>query len=239
LDDVTIAEMVRNGTMNAEMAAVIWAAVDEQVSFLTAAIPRFAGKTTTSEAALALRRPGVPLHRIDGSKAQTDRLARDRLGGYLVVAEFEQAPMPGYIWGEPVRRVFDTLSAGYSLQAVLHAGSVSEAIGEVAHGNEIPDEQVAAFKLVLYIERFGGYGNFWRRLVDLYELKGVENGRPIGHSLFRWQAEGDRFEQLAEPEQWGTGRDELKRRAEVFATLAKENRTSSADVRSALEAFRA
>jgi hypothetical protein len=239
MDDVTLAEMVRNGTMSAEMAAVIWAAVDEQVSFLTAAIPRFAGKTTTSEAALALRRPDVPLHRIDGSRAQTDRLAQERLGGYLVVAEFEQAPMPGYIWGEPVRRVFDTLSAGYSLQAVLHAGSVAEAISEVAHGNGVPDEQVAAFKLVLYIERFGTYGNFWRRLSDLYELKGVENGRPVGQSLFRWQAEGDRFERLAEPEQWGRDREDLKRRAEVFATLAKEDRTSSADVRSAMEAFRA
>jgi hypothetical protein len=239
MDDVTIAEMVRNGTMSAEMAGVIWAAVEEQVSFLTAAIPRFAGKTTTSEAALALRRPGVPLHRIDGSRAQTDRLAQERLGGYLVVAEFEQAPMPGYIWGEPVRRVFNTLGAGYSLQAVLHAGSVAEAISEVAHGNNVPDEQVAAFKLVPYIERFGSYGNFTRRLVDLYELTGVEDGKPVGQSLFRWNADGDRFEQLAEPSQWGHDREVLKRRAEVFATLAKENRTSSADVQSAIEAFRA
>jgi hypothetical protein len=225
--------------MSAEMAAVIWSAVDEQVSFLTAAIPRFAGKTTTSEAALALRKPGVPLHRIDGSRAQTDRLAQERLGGYLVVAEFEQAPMPGYIWGEPVRRVFETLDAGYSLQAVLHAGSVAEAISEVAHGNGVPDAQVAAFKLVLYIERFGTYGNFTRRLSDLYELTGVENGRPVGRSLFRWQADGDRFEQLAEPQQWGKGSADLKRRAAVFAELAKEDRTSSAGVRSALEAFRA
>jgi hypothetical protein len=238
MDDVTIAEMVRNGTMSAEMAAVIWAAVDDQVSFLTAAIPRFAGKTTTSEAALALRPAGVPLHRIDGSRAQTERLAQERLGGYLVVAEFEQAPMPGYIWGEPVRRVFNTLDAGYSLQAVLHAGSVAEAISEVTHGNGVPDVQVAAFKLVLYIERFGAYGSFTRRLSDLFELKGVENGRPVGQSLFRWQAEGDRFEQLAEPSQWGNGTDDLKRRAEVFAALAKENRTSSADVRSAIDAFR-
>jgi hypothetical protein len=147
--------------------------------------------------------------------------------------------MPGYIWGEPVRRVFDTLEAGYSLQAVLHAGSVAEAISEVAHGNGVPDAQVAAFKLVLYIERFGSYGNFWRRLSNLYELTGVENGRPIGQSLFRWQAEGDQFEQLAEPSQWSKGSADLKRRSEVFATLAKENRTLSEDVRSALESFRA
>src|SRR2546430_2480398 len=142
MPDVTIAEMVRNGTMNAEMAAVIWAAVDEGVSFLTAAIPRFAGKTTTSNAALALRAPEVPLTWIDGTREQTEALAKERRGGYLAVAEFEQAPMAGYIWGEPVRRVFHTaIEADYSLQAVLHAGSVEEAIEEVVRGNGVTDEQ--------------------------------------------------------------------------------------------------
>src|SRR5262245_45231049 len=128
MPEVTIAEMVRNHTMNAEMAAVIWAAADEGVSFLTAAIPRFAGKTTTSNAGLALRGPAAPLTWIDGTRDQTDALLRERRGGYLAVAEFEQAPMPGYIWGEPVRRVFQTaIEGGYSLQAVLHAGSVEQA----------------------------------------------------------------------------------------------------------------
>ncbi len=54
---ITIAELVRNGTMSAQIAGTLWAAVDEQRSFLTVAIPRFAGKSTLSNAVLALRRP--------------------------------------------------------------------------------------------------------------------------------------------------------------------------------------
>ena len=239
MPEVTIAEMVRNGTMTAEMAAVIWAAVDEKVSFLTAAIPRFAGKTTTSNAALALRRPDVALTWIDGTREQTERLANERRGGYLAVAEFEQAPMPGYIWGEPVRRVFQTaVDAGYSLQGVLHASSVEQAIEEVVRGNGVTDEHCSIFKLVLYIERLGTYGSYSRRLHTLYELDRVEDAKPVGRALFRWRSEDDTFEKLNEPSHWGKGSEDIARRADVFRSLADAGKTAPEDVAYALAEFR-
>src|SRR5712692_2013327 len=90
---LSIAALVANGTMNAEIAAVLWAAVDAQLSFLTVAVPRNAGKSTTSNAVLALRRPEASLHPITGDPAQIDFLKQERLGGYLVVAEFSRGPM--------------------------------------------------------------------------------------------------------------------------------------------------
>src|SRR5437762_2762401 len=151
---LSIAELVRNGTMSAEVAGLLWAAVDAQLSFLTVAVPRNAGKSTTSNAVLALRPPEVPLHDVSGDPAQLDFLKQQRLGGYLVVAEFSRGPMPGYIWGEPVRRVFDTVEAGYSVQSCLHAPSVADAIDQVTRGNGVGDQQAAALKLVAYIEMF-------------------------------------------------------------------------------------
>ena len=238
-DEITLAELVRNGTLNAEMAAVLWAAVDEQVSFLTVAVPRLAGKSTLSNAVLALRPPGVPLHDVAGEPEVMERLKRERLGGYLVVGEFSRASIPGYIWGEPVRRVFDALEAGYSLQTSLHAPGVEAGIQEVTVGNGVSDEHASAFKVVLYIERFGtDMSNFWRRLAEVYEVHKVENGRPIGHPLFRWHEDGDRFEKLSDPHQFGRNREELERRAELMAGLAAEGRTSSSDVAAAADEFR-
>ncbi|HLF78280.1 MAG TPA: hypothetical protein VJB57_12400 [Dehalococcoidia bacterium] len=238
--EVTIPEMVRNGTMSAEMAAVIWAAVDEQVSFLTVAIPRFAGKTTTSNAALALRAPHVPLHWVDGRPAHMEQLKQQRTGGYLAVEEFDRAPMPGYIWGEPVRRVFETVATGgYALQAVLHAHSVEQAVQLVTEGNGVNDEHASVFKLILYIERFGSdYSSFWRRLTNIYEVHKVEGGKPIGHPLFSWNRTADRFEKLMDPHQWAQDRAGLARRAELMSSLANAGRTSSEEVAAALAQFR-
>ncbi len=245
--EITIAELVRNGTMSAEMAATLWAAVDERRSFLTVAIPRFAGKSTTSEAILALRAADVALHRVDGSEEQMERLKRERLGGYLVVGEFSQAPVPGYIWGEPVQRVFETLAAGYSLQAALHAAGVEEAIRVVTEDNGVSDELASAFDLVLYIERFGGPrsgeersgendASYWRRLAHLYELDLVENGAPQGRTLFRWLEDGDQFEAVETPRSFSSER--LGERAAVIAELAASGRTSESDVAEAVATFR-
>jgi hypothetical protein len=238
--EITIAGLVRNGTLNAEMAAVLWAAVDEQKSFLTVAIPRFAGKTTTSNAVLALRPPEVPVTPVAGEASVMQRLTEERRGGYLVVAEFAQAPMPGYIWGEPVRRVFDTVHAGgYALQTALHAPGVDAAMREVTHGNGVSDAHASAFKLVMYIERFGyGLDSFWRRVTDLYEVDRVENGLPVGRSLFRWQESDDSFEQLAEPQQWGLDRDDLRQRAAIISHLADNGLTSAAEVGAAIAEYR-
>ena len=48
----TILDLIQNGTMSAEMAATKWAAMDERSSFIVAAGPRQAGKSTTTSASL-------------------------------------------------------------------------------------------------------------------------------------------------------------------------------------------
>src|SRR3990172_407119 len=212
--------------MSAEQAATLWAAVDERRSFLTVAIPRFAGKSTLSHAVLALRPPDVPLHHVDGAPELMERLRRERLGGYLVVAEFSKAPVPGYIWGEPVRRVFETLPAGYSLHAAMHAPSVDEAIRIVTEENGVSDAQASAFDLALYIERFGDdLDTYWRRLAHVYEIDRVEGGRPAGRTLFRWVAEGDRFEAVEAARGFATDRKDVEARTALLAELAASGQT--------------
>jgi hypothetical protein len=238
--EITIVDLVRNGTLNTEMAAVLWAAVDEQQSFLTVAVPRFAGKTTTSNAILAMRPPEVPAYLVAGEPDVMEHLKRERFGGYLVVAEFAHAPVPGYIWGAPVRRVFETVyEGGYSLQTALHAPGVEAAMLEVTRGNGVSDEHASVFKLVIYIERFGtGLGDFWRRITDLYEVHEVRDGRAVGQSLFQWRGDGDRFEKLAEPSQFGEDREVMARRTALIERLAQEGRSTTAEVAQAIEEFR-
>ena len=237
--EISIAELVRNGTMSAEMAALLWAAVDRQASFLTVALPRLAGKSTTSKAVLALRPPDMPVHPVAGEPELLAKLEQERSGGYIFVEEFDHVPMYGYIWGAPVRRVFQTVvKAGYALQTSLHAPSVDEGIQAVTQGNGVPDDQAAVFKLVLYIERNGtNLGNFWRRLVDLYEVHDVRDGHPVGQTLYRWQSDGDRFRKEG-ASKYFTDEAELAGRAALFRDLAGAGKTSSQDQAAALAQYR-
>ena len=239
-EEITIAEMVRNGTMSADMAGLLWAAVDEQVSFMTVAVPQNAGKSTTAEAVLSLRRPDVAVTVVGDDPELIEQLKRERRGGYLSVSEFNPRMRRGYIWEEPARRVFDTLPAGYALQASLHAPSAVDGMREITQGIGVSDERAAALQLVLYIEMLGDSHEpgVRRRLADLYEVQGVERGEPIGKTLFRWVPEGDRFEQVAEPAAFGHDRGDVQRRAAIIGDLAQAGRTSSGDVAQAVQKFR-
>lgn len=230
-DAPTILDLIRNGTMSAEMAATFWAAMNQQLSFVAVAIPRLAGKTTVSNAMLSLLPPEVPVHRLSGDEAEMDRLKQEATGGYLVVGEFSEAPVSHYIWGAPVRRVFDTLNAGYSLAVALHAPSLQETFDAICQGNGVTDQQASRIKLMVYIRRFGDDPDtFWRRLAEVHEIDHVEGGRPVGRQLHRWVEEDDRFEVVEQSSLLGASSEELTRRSAILREMVQMERTTAADV---------
>ncbi|HEX5370268.1 MAG TPA: hypothetical protein VFY10_12710 [Dehalococcoidia bacterium] len=237
---ISIAALVANGTMDAEVAGTLWAAADEQLSFLTAALPRNAGKTTVASAILAVRPPAVPLHYAYGESAELAELRRERQGGYLVIGEFSPWAMPSYIWGDSVRAVFETLNQGYSLQSSLHAPDVDSALRVIIEENRVADAEASHLKLVVHIVVGQGQGGVTqRRVSEVYELDGVSNGVPSGRTLFRWLPQDDRFEKQSEPSQFGLDRDVLRRRREAIDGLVKTGRTSIEDVARMVSGFKA
>ena len=240
-DTVTIIDLIRNGTLTAQMAATMWAAMDRGLSMVVVAVPRFAGKTTTSNAILSLLPPEVPVHRLSGKEAEMDnlKLAAPTSRGYLVVGEFSQAPVPHYIWGAPVRRVFDTLTAGYSLVTALHAPGLEEAFDVICQGNDVPDEAASRIDLMLYIRRFGDdLDTFWRRLAEVHEIDYVQGGKPHGRQLFRWVEERDRFEVVEAPTFLHGEVEELEARTARLEKLASTGRRGPEDVARLVREYR-
>ena len=227
----TILGLIRNGTLSAPMAATLWAAVDRGVSFVVVAIPRLAGKTTTSNAVLSLLPPQVPVHRLSGDEEEMARLKEEATSGYLVVGEFSQAPVAHYIWGAPVRRVFDTMAAGYSLATALHAPGIEDTFAVICKENGVSDQDASRIGMMVYIRRFGdGPDDFWRRLAEVHEIDGVQNGRPIGRLLHKWVEEEDRFEEVQASHLLRGSEADLKERAGRLQELVKAGRTSAEDV---------
>ena len=229
--DLSIADLIANGTLSAEQAATLWAMVEEQRSLIVVAIPRFAGKSTTMDAVLGLLTADVPVNRLGGDEAEMDRLKEQATGGYLVVGEFSKAPVSHYIWGAPVRRVFDTLTAGYSLAAALHAPSLDEAFDAICQGNGVSDDAASRIDFMLYIRRFGDdEDTFWRRLAEIHEVDYVSGGRPSGRLLHHWDEAADRFQAVEPARSLHADAADLARRASLLQELVTSGRTSTADV---------
>ena len=143
-NDLSIADLIANGTLSADQAATLWAMVEEQHSFVVVAIPRLAGKSTTMDAILGLLSPTVPVHRLSGDEAEMARLKAEAKGGYLIASEISPGPVHDYLWGAPVLRLFDTLTFGSSLPTAMAARTFASDMAM-----QVTDDMVQVF---------GGYG---------------------------------------------------------------------------------
>ena len=233
MSELTLIDLVSNGTMNAEIAATLASVTSQRHSFVVVAVPRFAGKSTVTNAMLHCVPTNVPLHRLSGDESEMDRLKLNGSGGYLVVGEFSRVPVPGYIWGSSVRKVFETMKAGYSLSTALHASSMEEAYAAICQANGVPDEDASNLTYMVYIERMGDdQDSFWRRIAQVQEVERVVGGRPQGRLLFRWSEKNDSFEQVEEPRLLGIDRRRLHECACRITELVTSGCGSVENVRS-------
>lgn len=205
MPDLTLLDLVHNGTMSADMAAVLAAAAEERRSILCVAIPRMAGKSTVMRAALTYVPAGTPMHVVSRSAGRDFGIPAEGDGGYLALSEISPAGFDDYLWGYDAQYVFDALSRGFSLATALHAGSVDEAFEVITQHNGVPDEQAARIDLMVYIRSLGVWHRPSRRVVAaLYEIGGVHDGRPEARLLQRWSEQDDRFEVVDAPQRIGT-----------------------------------
>lgn len=231
-EKLTILDLIKNNTLNTEMAAFLWEAVSEKTSFLTSALYQNAGKSTLSKAILDLRSKNTPLHFVSENLEVTEKLlAVEKEGGYLVISEFNPVQVPGYIWGEDAKKVFQLSKKGYSLQGCIHSSSAEEAIEELTKGNGVADQDASLIKLVLYIEIFGSTpATAKRRLTQIFEVHYVENGSPMGHNIFQWDKETDTFIKTEEAHLLGLNKDGVLKKSQILQNYINQNKTSHEDV---------
>lgn len=201
LASLSLDELVANGTMSSDIATLLRTAAEERRSFLVLAVPRFAGKSTVTRAMLAHAPAAVPVNVVLSDGSDVPDLLEQSKGGYIVIPEISRgAWAPGYIWADPVRRIFRGLSGNVSLATALHAPSIFEAFQIICGENEVPDEDAARLELVIYLRSLGADpASPERRVVEaVHEVIGVAQGRPRARLLYRWDEREDRFE-AAEP----------------------------------------
>lgn len=193
--ELGLKDLVANGTMSEAMAETLGETARLGRSFVVTAIPRLAGKTTVMHAMLGERPDGLPARVTDGSVTQLRSFGRASERGYLVIPEIADAPIPGYLWGAAVRRIFAALENGFSLATALHSGGTEEAFDVICRQNAVPDEDAERIALVVYIRSLG---TDWRnpagrRVATVDQILGVRSGRPRTRRLHMWDEESDSF----------------------------------------------
>ncbi len=179
--------------MSPEIAATLRAAALARASFLVFAKPRWAGKSTVQAAMLLHAPAGTPVRTVGEDGDDVDALAAEAKGGYLVIPEIARnSTMPGYIWGEPVRRAF--AARGCALAVVLHADDVNEALAIVRESG-VPDPDLERLDLLVHLRSLGDDWQAPTRRVVAHVHEGAASPR----LLHRWDETADRFEVVAAP----------------------------------------
>ena len=152
---ISVVELIASGTLDAELAGLLWLLVEARVPVVVAAMAGRTGKSTLLEAILTFLPAGTRRQPLAGFAEDFEwlpeaanlgwRHARRRPSPherreiapaepattYLVAAELSNH-LPTYTWGEQALVAVRAVSRGYGLGATIHADSLEEVFAQLS-----------------------------------------------------------------------------------------------------------
>jgi hypothetical protein len=235
----SIVELIRAGTLDAELAATLWVLIEGRVPLVVAARAQGAGKTTLLEALMAFLPPGGRTMELAGAMETFDWLPQAPELGWrrphtpeaiaarvtgrgprsiapentvLLIPELSDH-LPSYTWGAEARIAIRAVVIGYGLAATIHADSLDEVFEQLRRPPvSLGDDELSRLGIVLILRPVG---DGLRRVVAAHYVRPIsrdEHGhvQRLGPAvLATWDPDRDRFEHFG----WGII-PELARRIE-------------------------
>jgi len=246
VESLSIVQLIRAGTLDADLAALLWLTVEGRVPLIVAAGPRLAGKSTVLNALLAFLPATAAVRELAGydedfawlpdagrlgwrhdrrlpadDGARTNEPILSPSSGFLVANELSQH-LPWYTWGEQARVAVRALSLGYGLGATIHADSLQELLDELRGPDvRLTDDELSHLGVVLIVRVLRGPdGTAVRRVAAAHYV------RPVSRDA------GGHVQRLgpAVLATWDPASDDFEHFAwGVTSELAKRVRRSAAD----------
>jgi hypothetical protein len=180
----SIVELIRAGTLDAELAATLWLLIGGRVPVVVGARERQVGKSTLLGALLDFLPPGVQTRELAGAMETFDWLPQAPELGWrrhapspeaiaeavklrkarppirpdntlLLIPELSDH-LPSYTWGAEARIAIRAASIGYGLAATIHADSLEDVFDELRRPPvSLADDELSRLGLVLILRRAG------------------------------------------------------------------------------------
>jgi hypothetical protein len=190
----SIVELIADGVLDAELAALAWLLIEARLPVVVGALARGVGKTTLLEALLDFLPPSV--RRIDlvgaaedfawlpgaaslgwpsASATVADTPPITPTSAYLVAAELSEH-LPVYTWGAAARTLVRAASIGYGIAATIHADRLEDVHDELrARPVGLTDDELSYLGLILIVRAWREPdGTVVRRVVAAHYA------RPVG-----------------------------------------------------------
>ena len=223
-DDRSIITLIREGTLDTELAATLWLLLEARVPVIVAAEEGQVGKSTLLDALLAFLPEDTRVIRLAGETETFDWLPQASELGWpghptvparpaagepiraattvLYAAELSDH-LPIYTWGKVAQVAIRAASVGYGLAATIHADSLDDVFDALRRWPvRASDDELSHLGVVLVMRRLD---DDRRRVVAAHYIRPLARDEH-GHTqrlgpavLATWDADDDAFEHFG----WG------------------------------------
>jgi hypothetical protein len=193
-------ELIRAGTLDAELAATLWLLIEGRVPLIVGARDRSVGKSTLLNALLDFLPRGMQVRELEGAmetfewlpqapelgwrrhhetaaslsaasrRGQGPRLPIRPDNTVLLIHELSDH-LPAYTWGVEARIAIRAATIGYGLAATIHADSLDEVFEDLGRPPvALQDDELSRLGLVLILRRVG---DGLRRVVAAHYVRPV------------------------------------------------------------------
>jgi flagellar protein FlaI len=218
-DPLTFVDLLNYGTVNAEMLAYYWLAIEHGKSILIAG-PTASGKTTLLGSLALFLRPELKVVSIEDTPelrlshenwvSQVARIgfgpesaAGKKLGEVslfdLLKASLRQRPdeiIVGEVRGKEAYVLFQQMATGHPGLSTIHAESMQGVINRLRTPPiELPPSLVQHLDILIVITRQRIRGKYLRRIKETVEIVGynVDKDRPLLNTAYTWVPAKDAF----------------------------------------------
>ncbi|MDY6770907.1 MAG: type II/IV secretion system ATPase subunit [Candidatus Nanohaloarchaea archaeon] len=216
-EPLTPVHLMDYGTLDSQMLAYLWMAVEHGKSILIAGATA-AGKTTLLNSISLFIRPELKIVSIEDTPElrlphpnwvpETARegfgFGEDQTGSVslddLLKESLRQRPdyiIVGEVRGEEAYILFQQIATGHPGMSTLHASSMEKVMDRLTTKPiDLPPSLIENLDIIVFAKRARRQGSYVRRADSIYEFEGYnkEKNEPMVNQLFKWDASSDDFD---------------------------------------------